>query len=302
MRSTLIVGVAVRVGWTLLAGSPAQAAIVRLHNGDQLTGRIVAEQPHQVQLEHEVLGLLSIKKAQVVELVRDEPVAASPYATVPEPEWVRQIALGYNVSSGNTEDEGFTGKLAMNRKTGHNEWTAQTEGAYASSAGTMITQRYDGSLRYAFSFGPDLAWYNFYKVQGSHDRFANVDGRLVASSGIGYWFADREDWKAMAEVGLGWERTNFRRVTPSRSDPVLVPRAYAQTALWGDSTLSQNVVVWPSLGDLSEYRLRAETVLDHPVTGGMSLQLRFVDEYQSEPGDSAKRNDARLTSSLVYAF
>ena len=61
-------------------------------------------------------------------------------------------------------------------------------------------------------------------------------------------------------------------------------------------------MVWPSLGDPSEYRLRAETVLDHPVTGGVSLQLSFVDEYQSEPGESAKRNDARLTSSLVYAF
>ena len=243
MRLKCIVGVIVIVGCTLLAGSPVQAAIVRLSNGDQLTGRIVAEQPNEVQLEHEVLGLLSIKKALVVELIRDEPMAASPRATVPpapamvnggpgEPEWVRQIALGYNVSGGNTKDEDLTGKLAMNRKTRHSEWTVQTEGAYAASQGTMITQRYDGSLRYAFSFGPNLAWYNFYKVQGSHDRFANVDGRLVVSSGIGYWFADREDWKAMAEVGVGWERTNLRRVTPNRGDPVLVPRAYARKTVW----------------------------------------------------------------------
>ncbi len=90
MHSKLIVGVAVLVGWTLLAGPPAQAAIVRLSNGDQLTGRIVAEQPNQVQLEHEVLGLLSIKKAQVAELVRDKPAAASPYATVPPAPPARQ--------------------------------------------------------------------------------------------------------------------------------------------------------------------------------------------------------------------
>ena len=63
----------------------------------------------------------------------------------------------------------------------------------------MDTQNWYGMLRYAFSFW-ERRWYNFYRLEADHDRFANIDYRIVPSCGIGYWFSDKEDYKAMAEL------------------------------------------------------------------------------------------------------
>jgi len=63
--------------------------------------------------------------------------------------------------------------------------------------------------RYAYSFSEEMKWYHFYKIEGSQDRFANVDSRITPSSGLGYWFSDEDDYKAMVESALGYEHTSY---------------------------------------------------------------------------------------------
>jgi len=288
------------MSFLLLIPSSGWCDLITLQNGDQLTGKILEESDEALTFQHDVLGVLTLPAQGIKTQIREAQIP--PTETEKAVEWKRDIAVGYNVSQGNTEREQLSGDLLLNRKTKDNEWTLKANGYYATSSEKMDAQKYSGLLRYAFSFGGNLAWYNFYKVEGDHDRFSNVDWRLTPSGGVGYWFLDKPSWKWMVEVGAGWEQTAFRDTTSSRGEIILVPRTFFEKTLFGQSTLSEDFKVWPRVDGFEEYRLRSETRFTHPMTQGVSLRLTFVDEFQSDPAANADRNDLRLTSSLVLSF
>ncbi len=100
--------------------------------------------------------------------------------------------------------------------------------------------------RYAYSFGGDLKWYNFYKLEADEDYFADIDYRLTPSTGVGYWFSDTDDLKAMAEMGLGYQYTNYRIEVKSTGEPVLVPRIFIDKRLIAKLHLSEDLTAYPS--------------------------------------------------------
>ena len=279
---------------------------VYLVNGDRLTGRILAEDEERLLIEHEAIGSIEIKNFHIDHVVRIEDAAESEatfaFETPEENLWEREVSLGYNLSRGNTENKQLSGSLFANRKTGKDELTLRFDGYYSSASRRMDAQRYGSAVRYAFSFGPRSAWYNFYKLEADHDRFANVDWRFVPSTGIGYWFADQSELKALIELGLGWERTNFRDATRNRSDMVMIPRAFASKTLFRNLAVSQDIMVLPNVSDIGKYRLRTETALTNPVGDKLALRISFIDEFDSDPAGETKKNDARLISSVVYGF
>jgi len=177
---------------------------VYLKNQDKLSGIIVEEDKDRIILEHGILGRLEIGRESI------ERISAITPAVPEEKEekiWTREISAGYTRASGNTESSSASADLRLKRKTERNEFTARAEGYYGSSDKKMDTQRYLGMLRYALSFGRNLKWYRFYKFEADHDRFANIDYRLVPSLGYGFWFSDTPDWKAMAELAQkSWVR------------------------------------------------------------------------------------------------
>jgi len=162
-----------------LIGSPlGWCDMVHLNNGDRLSGSIREENAKRIILNHEVLGVLTIAPSQVKEITRSRSAAMAAAPKVPQPPaaaWKREISLGYNASGGNTEDRQLYGTAKASRKTNRDELTATGEGYYAASFDQMSAQRYGGLLRYAFSFGYRRAWYNFYKIEARHDRFADID-------------------------------------------------------------------------------------------------------------------------------
>jgi len=215
--------------------------------------------------------------------------------------WQREVSVGYSKSSGNTQSKQLSGSLYASRKTDYNEFTVKGNSLYASSDNKMDTQKWYGMARYAFSFGKKK-WYNFYKVEADHDRFSNIDYRIVPSLGIGYWFSDQPDWKAMVELGVGLEHTKFRDGGEDSDEAVVIPRAFFEKELWHKSRIKEDLYLYPSLENSGEFRLRSETVFDYPIDERLSLRLSVIDDYDSDPPANTKKNDTQFTSSLVYSF
>ena len=166
----------------------------------------------------------------------------------------------------------------------------------------MDYQKWYGMSRYAFSFGGNKNWYNFYKLEFDHDRFANIDYRAIPSAGVGYWFSDTDDWKAMVECGLGLEHTKFRDDTKDSNDAILIPRGFLQRKILDHALISQEVILYPSLKNTGEYRKHSESALINPVNDKISLRFSLIDDYDSTPAAGVKKNDWRLISSLAYSF
>ena len=222
---------------------------------------------------------------------------------VKEKTWEGSISAGYNVTRGNTEGDQLSGSFSLSRSRKHiDEITLKGDAFYSASNKETDAQKLQGRARYAFSFGEDKKWYNFYKVEADHDRFANIDYRLIPGVGAGYWFFDLPRTKMMAEIAIGLEHTDYRDETEVSNEAILIPRAFFERRLFFNSKLTQDVTLYPSLMDVGEFRLRSETMFTNPITDKLSLNFSLINDYDSDPPDDTKSHDLRLISSLTYGF
>ncbi len=282
--------------------SRASAKEIILTNGDRISGNIVMDSGKEIVVQSEILGTLTISKDHLKDssgsVFPKEEMQAEP----PQNLWNNEISLGYSQTGGNTENQAGEAALKMHRKTKDNEFNFEASGIYGSSDQKMDTQYYRGLIRYAYSFSDSLKWYHFTKLEGSRDRFANINYRLTPSTGIGYWFSDQPPLKAMAEIGLGYEHTNYRDETENSHEAILVPRAFFEKTLLKNLVFSQQITLYPSLSDFGEYRFYSESSLTNNFSDRTALRLSFIDEYNSHPSAETKKNDFRIISSVVYNF
>ena len=189
----------------------------------------------------------------------------------------------------------------MNRWTNKNELTFQGDVDYSESDNQMDAQKWSNSVRWAYSFGKDLKWYNFYKYEIDHDRFSDVNVRHVPSIGVGYWHAHSDDFKLLGEVAVGYEYTDYN--TKENEDKVLpIPRIFLEKKIFDRAILSEDFKLYLSVDEPGRYRFKSETALDNPLTDKLSLSIKVIDEYNSKPGNNTKKNDLRVVSGLTYTF
>ena len=215
--------------------------------------------------------------------------------------WKRELSVGFTQSTGNTQNSQLTGLMEADKKTRGDQITLKASTLYSSQNKKMDGQKHNASVRYALSFFENQ-WYAFYKFSGEHDRFSNIDYRMLPTAGIGYWFSDTEDWKAMAEVGFGVEHVNYTDTTKERTDTVFVPRAFFEKTVFEKAKLSQDIAAYPNLEESDDFRIVTEIRFTNPLSDNMSLRFSFIDEFNSNPTGESKKNDTRTVLSLVYSF
>jgi len=274
---------------------------IYLNNGDKVSGIITKSDDNSITLEHEALGVITLLR----EHIDESKSFNTTRVTEPESdvEWIKKVSAGFNRNRGNTDTSEFNSRLLVSRKTSKDELTFKGNGYYSENDRKMNSQKYGGSARYAFSFGEDHQWYEFNTIEADHDRFANIDWRLTPFLGLGYWFFDKPDLKLFVETGVGFEHTEFRDGSESKTEMILIPRSYFEILLIGQLRFVEEITVYPTLTDTGEYRLVSDTVFTNPITDILGLEIRWVNEYNSDPGDEAfKKHDMRLLTNLVYSF
>lgn len=215
----------------------------------------------------------------------------------------REVSLGYNLSKGNTNTEQLDLAAKYNRNRPHiDEVTFKGNFSYAAANKEMTAQKWFGLGRYAYSLGNLKKWYNFYRLEASHDGFANIDYRLVPATGVGYWFLDKEDLKFLSEAGFGFQRTVYRDETKTRNEPIFTPRLYFMKKISPPFTISEDLTFYQSLSNTEHYNARSETSATAAINERLSLRTSFIDEFESVPAEGKKRNDIKLLTALVVKF
>ncbi len=214
--------------------------------------------------------------------------------------WKQEVALGYTQKTGNTQSAELVSNYEGIRKAEYSELTIKAGVLYSSVNKKMDGQKYNGSARYAPDLG-DTDWFAFGKFEFEHDRFAGIDYRYLPSIGAGYWMAREEDWKASGEVGVGHEYVKY--IDGSDDDNVvLIPRFFAEKAIFEKAKVSEELIFYPSLEDAKKYRLRSETRFTNALSEALSLRVSFIDEFNTNPLGESKKNDTQMVLALVYGF
>jgi putative salt-induced outer membrane protein YdiY len=272
------------------------ADVITLQNGDRLTGMVLSETPEILVLDHTILGRLEIQKSALADT--EEKKKKPEKGDV---EWERKIAAGYEMASGNTEYQRLNGEFLVNRnKMWVDEWTFKGNGTVERGADRKLTvQRGETSLRYAYSLSKEL--YNFYRVSAEHDRFENLNARVLPTSGFGYWFSDTEALKLLTEGGVGYQ-WEFLRPDGVEQEAILHTRGMISKRLSERVETGIDHYYFPALRDFGNFRMETEAFFRFKISEHLGLKVTARNQYQSRPRSEAKKNDFRLVSGLEYSF
>ncbi len=274
---------------------------VILNNNDIISGTVLNNGEHTIELITESMGTIVIKKKYVEKINLNEKIKSTKNIEKLSLVWDRNISLGYDRAGGNTENAQMNGSLLLHAKTDHDEFNLRGSAYYSSSDKKMNTQQWAAMMRYAYSFW-EKKWYNFYKFEISHDRFANVDYRFIPSTGIGYWLYDKADLRVMYELGAGFEHTTYNGATKSSEGIVIIPRGFIEKRIFNNLKVSQEIILYPSLRDSGEIRVYSESSFIETFNEKLSLVFKFINVFDSNPAAAAKNNDFKFISSLQYSF
>jgi hypothetical protein len=238
----------------------------------------------------------------------DPPPVVIPDGSMPPPPpprvWTGGVEFGVNGAQGNADILNVRFGAGADRKTDANLF--HTDFLYTLSRQDNKTRQnqalFNARDEILFRNGP---WSVFAAVQGEFDEFRDYDLRAGSYSGFGYTWCKTDDllFRTRAGAGATYE-TSTRTNGPADR---WVPEALLGVDLHHRFTDRQSFIlnadVYPSLGRLGQYRIRAraayEIVIDpvHCVV----LRLGVQERYDSSPGTS-KRNDLNYFATLLFKF
>lgn len=217
--------------------------------------------------------------------------------------WAGDVFVGYNNSNGNTKKASANASAQAVKKIDNKTFTLKGSLSYSETNTNMDTQKWDALAKYAFDFGKDDRWFNFYQVYVDHDYFSDIDYRVTPSSGLGYHIARSEDWSWDVDGGLGYRITRHR-VNTSNDDEALtaVAHTFMKKRLLEKAFLSEDLTAYPGLKSDAGVVLRSETAFTNPLSAQLDLELKYIVDYNSEPAAGKKKTDTQFIAGLKYKF
>ncbi|MEA3493059.1 MAG: DUF481 domain-containing protein [Candidatus Margulisiibacteriota bacterium] len=207
----------------------------------------------------------------------------------------RKLTIGGQYAGGNTRLNSlhFEYYLNRNRKL-TDELTTKGSLDYESNDGVDTVFKAYTFLRYAYSMGDDL--YHFYKLEMEHDRFQDVDLRLIPTIGIGYWFRNDDTFRFTIEGAIGYQRNYLLN---SVADEMVVLKLSTFFMLWA---FSNDFDVFVDTADLNNFRFVNEMTYKIKLNTHYAFKWMFKNEFNNRPAAGIQKNDLRTTLGLEYAF
>ncbi|MDW8343260.1 MAG: DUF481 domain-containing protein [Verrucomicrobiae bacterium] len=212
--------------------------------------------------------------------------------------WDSSVALGLNLTSGNSDTVLLTLELMTEREYEHDFWRLGATAAYGETEGDKTTQRARGFGEYQRLLNE--RWYVGANADLIHDDVADVNYRLTLSPVTGYYFIKSDRTRLSGEMGPSFvfEKTggDEQQYISLRFAERFEHQFNERAKVW------QSAEIFPQVDDWENFLLRAEAGAEAALNAQLSLRAVLRNEYDNQPPPDRKRNDLTLTSALVYKF
>ncbi|MFG0248961.1 MAG: DUF481 domain-containing protein, partial [Phycisphaeraceae bacterium JB051] len=201
---------------------------VVLLNSDRLQGVVLEENDKQVVLQHSVLGRLTLPRAKVQAVFKEQvkPVPQAVVEAKPEPkaepkkeiqplperkdgpflsflaDWDSTFEAGAMVATGNTEKANIYLRFNTTTKNEKRQWDFDTAYYRDQTDGDVSTNKFTAGLKHEWLF-KDSPWSIFAQGRFDYDEFQSWDKRVSAAAGAGYLWIDKEDLTVKFKLGAG---------------------------------------------------------------------------------------------------
>lgn len=324
-----------------LLALPVRADVVTLKNGDRLTGTVKQLVDGKLTFATAQAGTVTLAVSNIRSIVTDEPVRLSfkdgtrrqarllPAAEGTEGEFILDengTRTGFALSDLlfiNPSVARWTGSASANLSLLDNLIRTRTvsatvsaryqpRGALATIDSAYLHSRQGGTvtqdmafLDTAYSFGdkagtnrPGDFW--FINSKFRRDGIQNLDFRSLLGAGVGYVWPTSRNGHIRGELGLSHRYERFAETT---NHLVSFQIGYAlDFNLPTGAKFRHSLTFYPSVSDLGNNYLLTQIGLEKPLMGALYLDLRFLFDNTTNPGEGAAAQTRNLVIGLGYRF
>ncbi|NQT29380.1 MAG: DUF481 domain-containing protein [Candidatus Saganbacteria bacterium] len=207
----------------------------------------------------------------------------------------RKLSFGSKITGGNSEFQSIDVDWLLDRND-KNKNQLTFSGAFdrESSNGVDSVFRVNGTLRYAHSLTKQ--YFNYCKLDATHDRSQDIDVRLVPTLGFGFWFVDEANFKFNIEGALGYQLEYLRDQTQADT-PI-----WSANSTWVLGDFTNTFALYSALTDFGNFRAINTASYSAKINNNFFVKLTLKDEYNNRPVAGVLKNDITLTTSLQYAI
>ena len=228
----------------------------------------------------------------------DKVSAVNPPKVMPS-KWKGNVNLGATTQTGNAERTNITFGADATRKTDQERFSLRFLYNFAKDEDNVTARSYYGFGKYDIFF--TKKFYGYLALELLKDKTKDLQLRTVVGPGVGYQFWDDAVKSLLLEAGLAYFSEDLKK--GQDKDWIAARLASDFRYQFGNSVVfTDQLVVYPSLENSKDYKLRNEAAITAPLASGWSFRLANILEHDGNPPEEVKRNDWYWIAALQYSF
>jgi putative salt-induced outer membrane protein YdiY len=217
--------------------------------------------------------------------------------------WKRSIRVGFNTSSGNTENTNLNLQFHTKRRSKKYLTKLDSEYRFATRNGVDSQNRLDIDFRHEWLApeGSKIGWWTTASVEV--DEFQDWDYRLSAHGGISYQFIKNDKTNFKGRTGFGGSQT-YGGTTDDFRPEALVTGLDLRHRFNEVMNVEAGMEYFVDISEVTRDRLNNHVkwniLLDKE--SNMNLQFKLTHKYDSEPGGRKDNNDIYFDITVGWQF
>ncbi|MSN26525.1 MAG: DUF481 domain-containing protein [Geobacter sp.] len=340
MSSTLFTSntfICFMAGFAALLPQHASADEIMLDNGVRITGTVTALSGDTLSVATDYAEPIKLKIGRITKIVTDKPVEIRTksgetlkgslktsdngmlaveqsagrgrveldmkdvLAINPPPlgQWSGSVVAAGNYQTGNTDRTAFRLGADAVKRGEKDRFSMRFLYDISEEKDVLSSRSVYGALKYDYFFTKKL--YGYLGVELLNDKFKDLNLRTIVGPGVGYQIWD-EPQKALAvEAGLAYY-SDDHRIASDKSWIAARLAANFRYKISDSIMFTNDLVLYPSLGNMADFNLRNEAAIATGLGSGWSLRLANILDYNNSPAAGTKSTDSNFLVGLQYAF
>ncbi len=215
--------------------------------------------------------------------------------------WSATAEFGLNGQTGNSQRLGFRGRGEVRRETDFDRLSVYMQGEFARQDGVRSENEIMGGSKLEVDVTD--RWYALGKIDLEFDEFENLDLRTRINAGMGYFVIDKEKEHLKVFGSPGYQHESF--MDGRTVDQAIMELGWdylKQFTPW--LLFTQNTTFVPSLSDVNDFRVVADTAGEIPITGDKrwKFKIGMQNEYDNQPAPGVEDTDTTYYANLTVSF
>jgi putative salt-induced outer membrane protein YdiY len=284
----------------------AKPMAVQLKDGERVIGNLSVTPEGMQQVVRANATTMPVPVPQVTNIwapEQDSPEVAALKAKVNAKLWSFHAEVGLDGQTGNSEIINFNARAHAIYQTDADMMRLYVLGRYSRNNGVGSAQQELGGIDLEHNFAHSN-WFAFGNVELENNRYTDVALRTSIAGGAGYHIVRDEDLTFDVRGGPGFEHDSYYNGAPSKDTAIAELGEFLHWKAEPWISFEHNIVYYPTLRELSDYRIVMENGAVIPISKDKmwNLHLGVRNEYVSQPVLNFKRLDTFYFLNLGVDF